>query len=248
MDGILVLSGAITLLVGFAFLPLVAQFARRPSTDATGRRAMRLYAFWWGCLAFNHAASGVVYTAAGLGWTSLESQVTLAVLNRVVLCASLVGLMTYVLYVATGRDLWKPLAIVYVCYLAITLLLFFASRPDEVLVLGWRTVAQPSVPTPRWGDLLAIVVIVLPPLVGGILFARAARRAATRTARVRGAVVGYMLMAWWVLTVAAGNVATYTSIIQPLNRLAGLILVAAALLAYGAAPRDAASDAQPPPT
>lgn len=243
MDGILLLSGIITCVVGAAFAPLAVHFTRRQATEPAYERAMRFFALWWASLALNHVLSGLVYSAAALGWTSLEVQLTLALVNRILLCTSLVGLLAYVLFVATGRDRWPWLATVYGAYLILTIDLLYATRPDHVLVLGWRTVVEGSVAGPRWGDILAILVVVLPPLVGGILFARTARRASSRTARRRGALVGYVLMGWWVLTVAAGNVATYTSFIQPLNRVVGLGLAVAALLAYAPHSIGASSDA-----
>lgn len=232
--GVLLLSAATTAIVAGAYLYLAARLARRsPGEDPEATRALRLFAMWWGLTALNQFAGAALYAAAALGWVDLTAQVTYAVVQRLLLSASMVGLMAYLLYLFRGRTRLVPLTLVYGAFYAFQLWTIFARDPTDVLVSRWRTDLAYAGALPGWTDLVTFLVLVLPPVVGSVAYLRLARRVPSRSARVRVVAVAGGLLAWWVFAVAVGRPALYDADgLQLANRLLGLVVALGILFAF----------------
>lgn len=231
---VLLLSAATTVAVASAYLLVAARLGRRRAgDDPTAERALRLFAAWWGLTAINQFAGAAVYAAAAFGYTDLTTQVTYIIVQRLLLAASMVGLMGYLLFLFRGKLPLVALTVVYAAFYAFQLWTIFARTPDGVLVSRWRTDLTYAGELPVWTDLVTFLVLVLPPVAGCIAYLRLARAVPDRSARVRVVAVAAGLLAWWVFAVAVGRPQLYDADgLQLANRLLGLAVALGILFAF----------------
>src|SRR5687768_2942854 len=77
-------------------------FSRREA-DPEARLPLRMFALWWTATGANIVLGAGFIAAAAFGATDLWLQSTYAVLQRVLLAASLVGLVYYLMVLVRGR-------------------------------------------------------------------------------------------------------------------------------------------------
>lgn len=238
VESVLLFSATTTILVAVAYLYLAVRLAkRRRADDADATRALRMFAAWWGLTAANQILASGLYVAAAFGWTDKSAMVAYVVVQRLLLSASLVGLMAYLLYLFRGRQHLVALSVFYALFFAFQLWTVFAQEPSGVLVSRWRTDLVYTASVPAWTGLVTLVVVVLPALIGSLAYLRFLGRVPTRSQRARILAIGVGLTVWWVLALVAGQRAAYDSdAIQLANRTVGLVVALAILFAFEPTP------------
>lgn len=222
--------------VAFAAAVVYAHVARRlalPRLGAEPPRPLRLFALWWGALALNIGLVGATYVLGAFDALTLEVQLVDSLLQRILLAVSMVGLMHYLLFLLTGRDLLGPLVVAYAAYLVGMTYLLLASRPETLFVGDWRTDVVPTLPGPAWAPLVSLLFILAPPIVASALCLGMARRLDDPARRFRLTVVSLAILAWWLVAVVAGQ-RTLLDVgpVQTLNRALSLAAALAVLVAY----------------
>lgn len=221
------------LLAGVAHIYVGRRIQARPAASPGAARAMGFFAVWWYALALNILTSGSLYVAAGFGYVDFDVQVTNTYLQRLLLAVSLVGLMYYLLFLLTGKDLLKPLAVGYAAYYVFQVAAVAYGQPEGVYVGAWRADLEYAAALPGWVSLANFAALVLPPVVGALAYFRLYFHVHDRSQRYRIALVSWSLVAWWVVAVLAGSRAAFGSeAFQLFNRFLGLAAALLILMAY----------------
>lgn len=228
----LLLDAAIVLATAalYAYVGVVA-WRRRVGGDA--QLASDLFATWWFALAATTAAGVVTRLLGWAGVTDLGLYLTVSQISLLGLCIALWGLLYYLLYLFSGRkQLIVPVSIFYVAFYSWIVYLVTARPPIGVEVTDWSVRLTYATELSSAALTAFILLLILPPLLGAIAYARLFFRVQDRTQRYRIGLVSFTIAAWfgttlvvWILQVNQGFAWQVTS------RLIGL---AAAYLIYAA--------------
>lgn len=230
-SGTLLVAGAIAAFVAAAYAYVAWELWRRGGFEPD-RRPLWYFAVWWGALAANLAGVAATYVLAANGALDLSLQVTSSHVQRLLLSVSMTGLLAYLLFILTGRDLVWPLAVVYAGYFAISIYSVSAADPESVFIGAWRTDLEYANPSPQWVNLVTLALIVAPPIGCGLAFLVASRRA-SRPQRYRMRLVSTAIVFWWVVAVAAGQRALLgMDVFQASHRVLSLLAALVVLAAY----------------
>lgn len=232
MEPTLVLAGVLALSAGGVYL-YVARRLPAPTEPPGSRRAMRMFSLWWYALALNITLVGLTYFVGASGALTLEVQFASSHLQRLLLAVSMVGIMQYMLYLLTGRDLFVPLVALYGSYFLVLSYTLLAQQPVDVYLGPWRTdivFARPDIPGMR---IAGLAVILGPPVVCALLYLRLGLRAPNASRRWRSILVSVSLLLWWAIAVVAGQRALLDHApLQALNRILSVVAALAVLAAY----------------
>lgn len=229
----LLLTGLATFSVALVYAYVGLRLPGRKATTEPAGRAMAFFSMWWLATAANQVAGAALYVAASMGWTSLDVQLAYTILQRLLLAASLVGLMYYLLYVFRGRGYLVPLVVFYATFAVVSIYSVLAGRPDGIWVGRWRTELDHTVEVSPLFALANLVFIVLPPVAGSLALWRLYPRVETRGQRFRIAAVSIGFVVWWVVAVAAGNRGALDhDAIQIVNRVLTVSVALVILSAY----------------
>lgn len=219
----LLAAGGVALAVAAVYAHMGRRVLQRNGSSRGSARAMHAFAPWWGALAANMLLGGLFMLGAALGWQDLGLQVGYAVFQRFLLVLSLVGLMGYLLYLLTGRDLLAPLAVAYAGFFVFLLAAMLLSQPTGVYIGEWRTDLLYAGSAPRWMQVVNLAALLGPPVGGALAYFRLYFRLHDPTQRYRIALVSWALIAWWVVAVMAGQHEMFGSQgFQVVNRFLGL--------------------------
>jgi len=226
-------SGAIAVVVGISYVLVAWSLQRRGGIRPESRRALSFFAVWWGALGVNIALAGGLYVLAAFQTPPLWLQVVDSIIQRLLLAYSMIGLMAYLSFVATGRDRLKTWVVVYGAYFLFTLASLAYVRPVGVLVTNWRTDLVFAREGFAIDPAINFALLILPPMAGAIAYLRLFRRAESPAQRYRIALVSASIMVWWILAVIAGQRAALGADgFQVTHRVLGLVTALAVLAAY----------------
>lgn len=231
----LLVAALVALTAGAVYAFVGVRLRARRTIGEDAQRAMRSFSAWWLLLSANVLTASAFYAAAAFGFTSFEAQLTYAHAQRLLLAASLVGLLHYLTYLFTGRDLLVPIAIFYAAYYGLLEYTLLSANPTGVFVGDWRTdLAYAETSAGRNPlRLLSAAMLILPPVVGALAYFRLYFRVKSRTQRYRIALVSWSLVAWWIVAVIAGQrEALGQEGFQLVNRFLGLAAALVILAAY----------------
>jgi hypothetical protein len=233
VQGTLAAAAGVAVVVAGVYGYVARRVLARPSAQPVMRRALQLFALWWGALAVNIGATSVLYLAAAFGYTDPAVQLVAAHFQRLLLAVSLVGLMGYLGFLLTGRDLVEPLAVFYAGYFVLLLYSLALGRPDGVVVGAWRTDVHLAATTPAVLQLVSFVALVGPPVAASLALLGLSRRMRDASQRYRVVLIAGSLTAWWIVAVVAGQrEAAGAEAFQMFNRLFGLVAALAILAAF----------------
>ena len=226
-------AGAIALVVGVSYVLVAWGLRRREGIRPESQRALGFFAVWWGALGVNIALAGALYVSAAFQTPPLWLQVTDSVVQRLLLAYSMIGLMAYLSFVATGRDRLKTWVVVYAAYFVFTLASLVYVQPVGVLVTSWRTDLAFARDDLAIDPAINFALLILPPMAGAIAYLRLFRRAESPAQKFRIALVSASIMLWWILAVIAGQRAALgADSFQVTQRVLGLVTALAVLVAY----------------
>ena len=228
----LLAAGGIAVLVAASYAYVAWTLWGRSGSGAP-RRALAYFALWWGALAANLAGVAATYFLGAFDALTLPAQLAASNVQRMLLSLSMTGLVAYLLIVLTGRDHFRPLAVVYGAYYALSAYSMMRARPVGVFVGSWRTDLTYAGEGAPWLPAVNLLVLVLPPLACGAAFAWAGRRVGDATQRYRMRVVAFAVVFWWGVAVAAGQRALLdVDAVQAAHRLLSLLAALLVLAAY----------------
>lgn len=232
----LLAAALIAFLSAAAYAIVAWQLHRRATDHPSDKWALLHFTIWWAATAANIFAAGMLYLAASFGRITLLMQLTDSVVQRVLLALSLWGLLTYLLYLITGRRYGRLTGILYAAHAAFMVTVIFRSQPIGVYVGAWRTDLEYAVPPPAVLDVVNLFAVVLAPVLASIVYLVIAIKLPKhghREQRFRSIIVASALIFWWTVAVAAGQRDMLdVEWFQLLNRILGLLAAGAILLAY----------------
>jgi hypothetical protein len=231
----LFVASLVAFVAGLVYLLVASEFRQRIShVLRESRQPILFFALWWACLGLNILIGGAFYLGASLGYTDFTSQLVYAVIQRLLLSVSLIGLMFYLLYLLTGRGWFTVLAPYYAAYFLFIVYTMYNGEPQGVEVGEWRTDLAYAQPNPPLVGLINFVLLVIPPVAASLAyFFRFIRKAGDRALRYRITLVSWPLAVWWIMAVIAGQrEAMGNEEFQLVNRFFGLVVALVILAAY----------------
>lgn len=229
----LLLAAVSTAMVASAYLWVGVRLWRGRRVSDGADRALRFFSVWWIAIALNQIGGAVLYGAAAMGTTSLEWQLTYTLAQRLLLSIALVGLMYYFVYLLTGRSRIPLLVAFYSFFLAYQVYTIMRGRPEGVAVTAWRTDLDYAVASPPVLSLVTFLWLVVPPVLGAAGLFHLHRSVPDRARKARILTVSIGLAVWWTVAVAAGHPRAFdVDGLQVLNRVVGVVVAFAILLAY----------------
>lgn len=161
---IYLLSGALYAFIG-------ASLRKKTFADASDAAAWRAFRYWWFGMAANTAINILAILILAAGVTALPLFIFFSVTSTLSASFALWGLLTYLVYVFTGKTAhW--LTYFYVVFALLLFYSIYSWQPTGVTLGAWETTIQyANTPT----GLIAIVYVVLfilliavPPVIGSI--------------------------------------------------------------------------------
>jgi len=176
---VLLVTGALYFFIGFR---LRAKVYADPS-DAFAWRAFRS---WWMGMSFNSLLNALGLLLFSLNVLALPLFMGINFVSSVAAATALWGLLTYLVYVYTGRNRSWLLAGFYIAFIALLFLLLFLFQPTGVIIGDWQVAMEysnPPVGAPAFAFALSFILLIgLPPVIASIgmflLFLRIQERSA----------------------------------------------------------------------
>src|SRR5206468_1869294 len=135
-----------------------------------------------------------------------------------ILCLGIGSVTFYFLYLFTGQQRWAwPVALFYALVLMAMTYHVRDREPIGVLVTAWRTDIAYAATYESSFFRLIVLMLVLPPLAGGLAYLGLLRRLQSREERYRVALVGGAIVAWSAAALAA-RLAETSGAVQLLSR------------------------------
>jgi hypothetical protein len=166
-------------------------------------RAVTRYAIWWLALGANTLADTATWILGENGLAPPPVAALMTYLQLVCVTVMLWGLLSYLLYLFTGRaGALNVATLVYAAAFVGGLALIVSLRPTGVDIGPWGgSIAYATQPSPA-AALLFALAFLLPPLVGAIAYALLLFRVRERDARYRIALVSSSIFVWFALSLA----------------------------------------------
>ena len=231
----LFVASLVAFAAGMVYLVVAREFRTRISHALpASRRPLLFFALWWAALGTNIVLGGLLYMAASFGYTDYPLQVVYSIVQRLLLCVSLVGLMYYLLYLLSGRDWLAVLVAYYSTYFLFVVYIMYSGEPQGVHVGAWRTDLDYTRDNAATYGLANFLLLVLPPVVAALAyFFRFFFRSDERALRYRIGLVAWAITVWWIMAVVAGQREAFgNEEFQLVNRITGLLAALSILAAY----------------
>lgn len=229
-----------TLLLDAAFLLvtasvywLVGGVTIRRHVGGDGQLAATLFGVWWYALAGLQLVGAGMRVLGYLGMLDLTVYITVTYVLLLVFCAGFWALVYYLSYLLTGnRRLLVPLTAFYIAYYAYLLYYITLSDPVGVKVTDWSVSLDYSNEIRGAPLTLLMLLLVMPPLLGALGYARLYFKVRDPTQKYRIGLVSATLGGWFAILLLAWVLELGTQ--QWWYFASRAIGVAAALLIYAA--------------
>jgi hypothetical protein len=139
------------------------------------------------------------------GILNLALFTTITIVNLLVTCVALFGLMFYLLYLYTGNSsLLQPLAVFYFAYYAFLVYYIQASVPVGLVVNRWSTGLeyQNEIRGPLF--LIAFILLVFPQIIGSLAYFMLFFQVKGTTQRYRILLVSWSIIVWFLSSFLVG--------------------------------------------
>jgi len=231
-----------TLFLGALFAMLAAgvygyigwRLSRRAVPAADAREAWQLFTLWWFGLAVSTLINGLLNLFGAVGLADLPLFLTATYINLLVICAALLGLMYYLIYLFTGdRRALLSLTIFYSAYYVLLVYYITASIPSHIDVTRWSATVAYRVPLTGPFFLIVVALLLLPQIAGGLAYFSLYFHLREVTQKYRVLLVSWSIIIWFTspLIAVAGGLAKQDWW-QLASRFIGLAAALTILMAY----------------
>jgi hypothetical protein len=198
-------SGVFALVTGLVY-GLVGRKVGRPDLSPEERRAVAMFKLWWYSLAGVTLVSAAFLMLGAFGSIDLALFMALLFAELVVICLALWGLAYYLAFLFTGKTRYfVPLGVFYGVLCLWLFYLVVAADPVGVTVTRWQVMLDYANQEVLAGfNLLFVVLLVGPQLVGAIAYFTLLFRTDNPHAKYRIAMVSVSLMVWLGSGIVAG--------------------------------------------
>ena len=193
----LLLDAALALVSALVFAQ-VGRASMRRRIQGDGRLAATLFGVWWNGLAAILLANAIMRVLAFAGVTDLNVFLTLMYVNALVLCVALWALLYYLVYLFTGnKELMVPISAFYVACYAFLMYFVTYQRPASVRIEPWEIGINFERELTGAPVVMLVLLIMLPPVLGAINYARLYRRVTDPTQKYRIGLISLTIIAWF---------------------------------------------------
>lgn len=178
---------------------IAVQLGKRKLDNEGDRLAWLAFRIWWIGLGLTTAFGSVRVLMVMAKVDSLDTYVWHGLLNTLVLCAALWGLLYYLLYLYTGSRRWAlPIGVFYIFfYIGLVLYSLFVLQPQGVTLEGGvATVQYATEPTLVYSVILISLVIV-PQLLATLAYFSLYFRLRDRVQKYRVLLVSISILVWF---------------------------------------------------
>lgn len=198
-----------------------------------GERAAVRFGWWWLGLAGHSFLGMALAILAGVGLA--EGPVVAVATYGAAVCIAIMfwGLLSYLLFLYTGRPgVFPAVTTAYVLQLALLLAAVWWLKPIGAHVEGWIVIIDYAEAAGASLDAFVSLAFIVPPVFASAAYLMLLRRVKDRTQRYRVAMVGGSIFAWLAGGLAIGAVPGESDVLQIVGRLVSLAAAAAVILAY----------------
>jgi hypothetical protein len=231
-----------TLLFGAAFATLCAGIyfyvgrvlRHRQQSSPGASLAWLMFVVWWYALAAATLLVGIQSLLGAFGIVDLPLITTITLMNLLITCVALFGLMYYLLYLFTGNSrLFSPLLVFYFLYFGLILYYILASVPIGVSVDRWSIALdfQNVIRGPLY--VTALLLLVFPQIIGSLAYFMLYFQVKAPTQKYRILLVSWSIIIWFLSSFLASISGLATQDWwQIASRLIGLGAAVTILFAY----------------
>jgi hypothetical protein len=195
--------------------------------SSPARLASFQLALWWGGLGVTVAISALELVLALANAFPFALALTLALVSDLVAVALLWGLAGFLVYVYTGRHHLVALTALYGAFYVMLLYYVLDRVPHAVAFQAGAPTIVYSQPGPWWLVLPIVLILLVPEIVGGVLYLSLLRRTRDRGTRSRIWLVGGGILLWFAIALlvpsSAGSWALLRSVLEVVPGLMSLI-------------------------
>lgn len=232
MEGTLAAATAFALVATALYARVGLQHATR-AVSAQNRRAVRMFGTWWLALAGVTLLGGVNTLLASIDASPLALLSAVLYVQLLLICVGLLGLLHYLVFLFTGRDLALPLGAVYAAYFIALVAVIAQAHPIDVNVGRWSATVVYEHPLASTSSTLLLALLVLPQIVGAVAYLTVAFRVREATQRFRIVLVSVSIIVWFGSSLlASARGLSGADWWQVLSRALGLAAALATFVAY----------------
>ena len=208
--------------------------SHRQQTSSGAGMAWLMFITWWYALALATLAGGTLSLLAAFGIIGLPLFITVTILNLLMTCTALFGLMFYLLYLYTGKiSLIWPVGIFYFFYYGFLVYFVEASDPIGVTVNRWNASLQYQNVFRGPLVLLLLVLLLFPQIFGSMAYFMLFFQVKAKTQKYRILLVSWSIIIWFLTSFLAGiSGFSQQDWWQVTSRLIGLAAALTILFAY----------------
>jgi hypothetical protein len=201
MEWRLLASAGSSFLIAGIYAYVGLRLVRRPAAGDARRASQRFGVFWLG-LGAHTALAGALTAAFLVGGPAPLLVAAAAFMACVVIAAMFWGLMSYLLFLYTGkRIVFRLTTLAYVAQLVPLLLAVAILRPVGAYMEGWIPMIAYANPAGSALDGIASLTFIIPPLIASWMYLSLFRRVEDAAARWRIGLVGGSIGLWFLLAV-----------------------------------------------
>ncbi|HUR67782.1 MAG TPA: hypothetical protein VM370_00930 [Candidatus Thermoplasmatota archaeon] len=234
MNETLLLDALLQVVTGI-FYAYVGRVCARRRIGGDAQLAASMFSVWWYALGALSGSAALTRVLAYAGVRELGVFVTLTHIAILGLCLAFWALQYYLVYLFSGERRWLlPLSGFYLALYIWIVYLIVWETPIGVDVSAWAvklTFERPLTTGPVVAALTLLLIV--PPVLGGIGYARLFFRVTEPTARYRIGLISFTIVAWFGSSLAAWGMGINTaSWWQGVSRAIGLVAALMIVAAY----------------
>lgn len=183
---VLLLSSALYFFIGF-------RLGEKTYSNPSDAFAWRSFRYWWFGMSANTLLNATAILVLTAGVTALPLFIGFSIASTLAASAALWGLLTYLLYVYTGKNRSRLVAAFYIAFALFLFYSIYSFQPAGVAMGNWEVALQYT-NTPQGVPALLYVVSILlllslPPVIASIGMFLLFLRIKERSSRYRAALV-----------------------------------------------------------
>ncbi|MDX1612132.1 MAG: hypothetical protein R3185_07165 [Candidatus Thermoplasmatota archaeon] len=229
----LIISAGLAATTSALFAYVGLRFAQRPVSSAT-QRGQRAFVTWWYALAVATFIGATQTLLASLGIRDLGTHVALIHLIFLFICMALWGLLSYLVFVYTGRSgLFLGIAVAYLLYYLAIVYYITLLEPIDLSIGAWRVELIYAHQPEGFVATALGVLLVLPQILGALGYLSLYRHVDSRSQRYRVVVVSTCILVWFSSSlVAQGTGADEATLWPVVSQAIGLVAALGILAGY----------------
>jgi hypothetical protein len=201
----LLFGATLAFLCGGIYFYVGRVLSRRRQSSPGTNMAWLMFVTWWYALALATLSGGVLSLLGAFGIIGLPLFITITIINLLMTCVALMGLMFYLLYLYLGKTslIW-PVGVFYFFFYGLVVYFVEASGPIGVVINRWNTTLQYENAIRGPLLLLALFLLVFPQIIGSLAYFMLFFQVTAKTQRYRILLVSWSIIIWFLSSFLAG--------------------------------------------